>query len=714
MSECGTTCLAMIFKYYGLYNAQAVLRELGHVTAEGTDLYALSEVAELFGFNADGYQLGYDELLEISLPCIAHYEGNHFIVIYKINKDHVWVVDPGYGKYKFDRKEFEAKWNGIILTLEPTENVFKNKDAIDLVEKFRKKEKNVLQQFYLSILYPFKKVLFEILLATFLLQLMGLALPFFTQSIIDKVLVYQDRQMLFAILMGMMGVFFLQLMLTYVRNILLTQFSVEFELNFFSKFFYHLLHLRQPYFDKHRREDFIQRFQENLKIRSVFSSSVLQSFLDLLFVVNFIVVLFYYNGLLATVALVFVILFITITILFTPKLRQMEAHIFNENIKTMGSFLDTLMGMQTVKLLHIEKLKFWEWKNNYRRALNKVFSNAQVHMFLTSTLKVLALLSQITVYFMGAYLAFNNTLSIGQYIAFISIYGILLSSVNSVSSLWFMFTEISVTYSRLNDVFIQETEETNILEQATVIHQPVIELKDLSFTYSENSNEYVLKNVSTTINYGQRVGIVGRNGSGKSTVVKMLVKMYPNYKGNIFFNNNELRNIHPVYLRKKVFMIPQDVYLFGGTIKDNILYANPNASIEDVIKASKLADLHGFVSGLFLGYNYKIGEGGANLSGGQKLKVGFARLFLCDPEVIILDEASSALDVETEQRIMQNVYEHFKGKTIISIAHRLNTLKNADKIIVIDKGSIMEQGTHQALLDNKGLYYQFMKTFLDF
>ena len=272
MTECGTTCLSMIFKYYGLYNVQTLLRDLGHVSREGTDLYTLSELAQLFGCNADGYELSYESLSKLPFPAIAHYDGNHFVVILKVTDDHILLADPAYGKDKLTREEFEAKWNGVAMTVEPTLAVFKNPDVMELVEAQQEKEKNVLKNFYLSLLYPFKPVIAEILVASFILQILVLALPFFTQVILDQVLVHRDRRLLFAILVGMILIVLTQVMLIYVRNILLTQFKVRFELDFFSKFFQHLIRLKQSYFDAHKREDFIHRFQENLKIRDFLRS----------------------------------------------------------------------------------------------------------------------------------------------------------------------------------------------------------------------------------------------------------------------------------------------------------------------------------------------------------------------------------------------------------------------------------------------------------
>ncbi len=714
MTECGTTCLAMILKYHGLYNLQPTLRRLGHVSAEGTDLFTLSELAETFGFTADGYELGYDQLRELPLPCIAHYEGNHFVVIESVGADHVGIVDPAYGRDRLARADFESRWNGIVLTLEPTPAVHDNPDVDDLIAAQRERQRTLRSRFYLALLRPFRAVLGEILLASFVLQLLALALPFFTQVILDKALVYQDRTLLYAILGGMVLVLLTQILLTYVRNLLLTQFKVRFELDFFSQFFRHLISLPQRYFDAYKREDFINRFQENLKVRNAFSPSILQAFIDLLFVVNALIIFFFYNLLLAVIAAAFIGFVVLVTIFFTPRLKRLENKIFAENLKTMGSFLDTLLGIQTVKLLGLERLKLQEWKNRYKRALNKVLETEQTHIGLQSLLKSAFFLSQVGIYWIGAYLTFTGAMTIGQYVAFIAIFTLAMTALDNVSGLWFLVTELAITYERLNDVFMEEPETADLLEQHTQVPPGPLVLTNLHFAYPQAPDRPILQGIDLTIEPGERVALIGRNGSGKTTLAKLLAGLYHDYDGTITLGGVELRRLHPRALRRTVAMVPQQVHLFDGTFKDNIRYGNPEASMDDIVRAAELAGLHEDVQQLYLGYNTMIGESGSALSGGQRLKIAFARLFLADPDVIILDEASSALDPEAERLVMRNVETHFAGKTILSIAHRLRTVRDADRILVMDRGRIVEDGRHEDLLQREGLYYSLMQTYLNF
>ncbi|MFM9950283.1 MAG: peptidase domain-containing ABC transporter [Saprospiraceae bacterium] len=715
MMECGPTCLAMIFKYYGYYNIQSLLSKLTEANTAGVNLYSMAEVAEQFGFQADAYEMEYENFAEIKMPCIAHYSGIHFIVVYHVTDETVWVADPAFGKDKIKKADFLKKWNGITLAIEPTPAIFKNKDLEETVREYREHRKSLYNRFYQPVFASLRAVIWQILLASAVLQALGLAIPFFTQTIVDSVLVNQNKKMLMVILLGMFAVFATQVLLLYARNILLVHARVHFELDFFSRFFKHFISLTQKYYDNNKREDFMARFQENITIRQLVNPSVIESVVDLLFVLFYVPVLLIYNLKLGLVALAFVLLYALITLYYTPKIRALAYKVFYHNLATLGDFLDTLLGMQSVKLLAIENFKFWQWKNKYKRTLNVVMEAEQQSALLHSVQRSIYYVSQVGIFWIGAYMTFNNEITIGQYLAITAIFIIVLNALNNLSMIWYNLTELSVSVSRLNDVLVQEEENTSVLDQANDFQCFPLRVSGLNFKYNKSQESYVLNNLNFNIREGEHIGIAGRNGSGKTTLVKMFLNLYPEYEGSIAFGATDMRRINPAALRKKVFLFPQDIYVFNGSIKENILYGNLNADMDDVIRAAKLADLHDFVAAQYLGYNYKIGDYGANLSGGQQLKLGFARLFLSNPDLIILDEASSMLDVESEQKIMANLKAHFKEKTIISIAHRMQTLKNADRIWVIDEGQIVEEGPHAELMQREdGLYHKFMKTYVDF
>lgn len=715
MMECGTTCLAMIFKYYGYYDIRRFLTDQAEVNLEGTDLYTLSQLAQQFGFEADGYQMRFEDMLQVQLPFIAHYDGNHFVVVYKVTERKVWVADPATGKYQYSRGEFESKWNGIGLILEPTKELFKHNEITELVEANRAQSKSLFKKFYLtSLLGTSRRNLWAVLIGSIVIMLLELALPVFTQTIIDRVLVSENVKLLYAILVAIAVLFAGQVVLRHGRSQLLMQFRTEFERSFFSKFFRHFINLQQRYFDRHKREDFINRFQENLKIRQSLAPAVVQSLLDFLFSFILLGVLIYYHTALGLMACGFFVVFLVFTILVNPTMRRLNEQSFTENLKSMGLFVDTLLGIQSARLLGVQYLKYHKWRNQYTKALNKELKTANSFIQYSSIYGAVSLTGQALIYWYGAYLTFNEVLTIGAYIAFTAIFMKVFDYLGNIVTLQYQLVNLNVSFQKLNDVFSQPTVD----QEERVLHLPAeplgIEIRDLSFRYQQNQMHLTLDRVSLQIAPGQFVGIVGRNGSGKSTLIKIISRLYDHYEGSITINGVDHLQINEGILRKRVAVIPQEVYAFDGTLRENILYGNIEATEEQLFDALEKADLLEFVKSQYLGLNLKIGENGIKLSGGEQLKLAFARLFVSNPELIILDEASSALDVETEQKIMGHIRTHFQGKTIISIAHRLHTLRDADQIIVLDKGKLMEQGKHEDLMASQQLYYQFIKTYVNF
>ncbi len=713
--DCGPTCLAMIFRHHGARNTQNLLAKLSEVTTEGTSLYDLMEVSESFGFKAESYELDYDYLQQIQLPCIAHYGGQHFVVVYEATDTHVRIADPAFGKARYTKEEFCNKWGGIVLELKPTDEFHTNTDLDEAVQAHEQKKKSVFRQLYLPILKEGKWVLGEIFLFSLVLELVGLVLPLFTQTMLDSVLINQNKKLLVGILAGLMLVFVVQVVLTYARSMLMMHYRFRFETEFMGKFFERLISLKQKYYDSRKREEFMARFQEGIGIRQLTNPIIIQQFLDVFFMLIYFPILFSFNTQLGSIALGCFLAYGLTTVYFMPIVKNLRSKVYHKNQASLGGFLDTVLGIKTVKLLSVEKYKLVRWKQLHRESINSVMADEQKQILINSVQRLIFIFSQIAVYWVGAYQIFTGQLTIGQYMAFTAIFMILMNSVNSVSILWIMVTQLSVSFEKVAEIFLEDQEEADVQRQSTRFSGKSIRFDNVSFRYHQKDANYVLKNLNCEIRQGERIGIVGRNGTGKSTFVKLLMNLYPDYEGQIWCDDTELRNIHPKTLRKHVHLFPQDTYIFNDTIKENIRCANLSASMERIAEATKLADLHPYVKSNHLGFNHMIGSFGANMSGGQVLKIGFARLFVADqPDIIILDEASSALDVETERRILDNVYERFKGKTIISIAHRLHTLKNVDRILVFDGGTIAEQGKHEELIDKQGIYYNFIKTYIDY
>lgn len=702
----------MILQYYGIENVQAALRELAGVWAYGTDLLTLARTAERFGFRAEGVRMKYEHLQHVPLPLIAHYRGNHFVVVHRATSTHVWIADPAIGKEKLTRDEFLSRWNGIALILEPPPRLEPHADVLDVIEHYRRQQQTFGQLLRRIVVERFRRPLIDILIASLLLAGLGLSLPLFTQAIIDNVLVLRNNALLVALAVAMTIIVAMQLVLAYVRQLLVAQTRIEFEYEFFARFFERMIHLGQRYFDSHKREDFIQRFQENIKLRSILSSGTIHAMLDAVLVVVLTPVLWFYHAGLAAIATAAVVLFVLTTIGFTPRLRTLQNKVFAENARTMGAFLDTLLGITTIKLLVAELPRLWQWRGIYKHALNNVHRTMTTQARMSTVLRSLVVIGQVAIYWIGAWVTAEGAMSVGQYVAFIAIFGIVLSASNSIGELWVALTELGVTFARLGDVLLQDPEITPDGHLQPMPPSADITLLNVTFAYTPQSLP-VLRDVTVSIPEGSRIGIIGRNGSGKTTLVKLLVRLYDDYSGSITIGGVELRSIHPTELRKHVVMLPQEPYIFDGTIAENIALAKPDVTMEEIVWASQQAELHADVQRFYLGYHQRVGHSGAQLSGGQRLKIALARLFLTDARIVILDEASSALDAVSEERIMRNLYEHFAGRTIISIAHRMTTLQHVERILVLDRGELIEEGTHEELYRRQGLYYQFLRTYVE-
>jgi ATP-binding cassette subfamily B protein len=717
--ESGMTCLAMIFKHYGLYNSRHLFNQLSDADTQGCTLYLLQQISEMFGFKTDNYQTNYENLEKLSFPCVAHYQGSHFVVIYGYSAKSVEVANPlSNGKETISKEEFLKLWNGSIVTFKATKDLKSNQNALELAAKHKIHYKDVVKHYYYDILYNMRGLGIQLLLATFTLEFLSLALPFFTQIIVDKAIVYQNRKLLFAVLAGMLLVLVAQVTLTHARNTLLAQFKAQFEFDFFSRFFEHFIHLRQKFFDQNKREDLINRFKESAYIRQALSPSSAQATMETVMMFIYSVVLYLYHPFLAFIANFFMVACLVSLFVISQKRNVFIDKIFTENGKSMGEFIDALSGIQNLKLLSVEHIRMWRWGSQYRKNMNVVLDLEYLDNFLVTMMRTSYFTSLVAVYWYGAYLTFENEMTIGQYVAFNSIFFFIMNNLNKTIILATVFGQLKMILKKLNEILIQPREEQDLQLEQTEIIKPTITLDKVSFgyvnKYAAEEKKLILDNISLTIPYGNYVGIVGRNGSGKTTFVKLLAKLYDDFEGTISLNGIPIQKLHTYFYRRKVVTIPQQVHIFNDTIKNNILYGNPEATMEQVIEAAKLADIHDYIISNTLNYNTRVGESGVKLSGGQQLKIAFARLFLMNPEIIILDEASSALDVETEQKIIYNLQRHFKGKTIISIAHRLNTLVSADMLLVIDKGKLVEQGTHAELIGKDGIYAQFMKTYVNF
>jgi len=694
---CGTTCLMMIAKYYGKDFSSSRLRELAHVDLSGSSLANLASTAEQLGFSTRGLKIDYDTMMSVHHPCIVHWQGYHYIVVYKINESHVWVSDPALGLRKYTKDYFTGNWNGITLTLEPTP-----------VFETQKEDTSSLKNF-LQFIIPYKQLLLEIFAASLLLNLFGLATPIFTQNVIDKVIAHSNVTMLNIMIIGMLIVLIFRIMVSVLRQYLIVHTSMKIDLRMLVTFYKHMLALPLGYFKVRKIGDFITRFGENMKIRNFMTNIALTLVLDTILISIYITLMFYYNAQMAGLTLLFIPVFIVITLVFTPLLKRLNIDSFAAGVESKSHLLESISAIDTVKAMNIEYQTRWKWEDKFIKSLNIDFKLYMTTMYFNSLGDFIGTISSTVILWFGALKVMEGVLSVGELMAFMSLMGSVISPINRIIMAWDDVQQTLVSVDRLNDVFTAEPEFPKSMEDASGVvlteARGEIDFKDVYFRYGGADDAYILSNINLKIAPGQKVAIVGRSGSGKTTLVKLFARFYDVTEGNITIDDFNIKNINLSNLRRIVGFVLQESFLFNCTIRENISLGDPAETLEKVIEAAKLANAHDFISDFALGYETKVGESGLQLSGGQKQRVAIARVLYANPKIIVFDEATSSLDTESERAIQKNMDAILSDKTAIIIAHRLSTVKNADNIFVLDNGEIVEQGTHEELMDKRGLYH---------
>ncbi len=692
-ADCGAACLRMIGLFWGKRLDINQLREQIGVGRNGASLRSLAAAAETLGFQSRPVRASFDRMVTQPHPWIAHWQGDHYVVVYKVTPQKVVVADPAMGIRRLKPAEFQKNWTSYALLLEPTPRFKETPESKSSLWRF------------LGLLWPYRNTMAQILLMTFLLQILGLVTPLFTQIILDKVVVQKSQVALnvFSIGLILFGVW--QVGLSAFRQYLLDYFSNRLDLTMISGFINHALTLPLGFFEMRHVGDLITRVQENRKIQAFLTRQALSVWLDTLMVFVYLGLMFYYNAQLTLLVLALIPPFVLLTVGSTPFLRRISREIFNREAAATSTLVETFSGIATVKSAAAERDLRWLWEDRFTATLNSVFKGQKLANGLSSVGSLFNTLGSTALLWYGANLVIQEQLTIGQFVAFNMLVGNVIGPVLRFVGLWDEFQEVVVSVERLNDVF-EATPETPSPEQG--IQLPFLHghlcFENVTFRYNKDAETNTLQNLSFEIQPGQVVAIVGRSGSGKSTLAKLIQGLYKPDKGRILLDDYDLAQVSPVSLRRQIGVVPQECFLFSGTIRENITLFQPQYNLEQVIEVAQLAEAHAFIQEFPLGYETKVGERGANLSGGQRQRIAIARALLHNPQFLILDEATSSLDTESERRFQQNLQEVRQGRTMLVIAHRLSTVRDADQILVLDRGVLAEQGTHAELIKRKGLY----------
>ena len=694
-TDCGAACLAMILRYYGKHVSINRLRDLANVSREGATLYSVAEAAETLGFHSRGIRASYEHLEKVETPAIAHWEGFHYIVLYEATPDRVVVADPAMGLRRLTREEFLKGWTGYLLLLQPTQK-------LEGVEE----SKTTFGRF-LPLIKPYRKFLLEILLASLVVQLFGLASPIFTQVIVDKVLVHKNVSMLNLMLVGMLIIAIFQTATTALRYYLLVHTTRRIDMQMVVDFYRHILSLPVRYFEERKVGDILKRFNENARIREFLTGRSLGVVLDCMMIVVYLALMFYYNAKLTLAALLFMPGYAALTLGMTPILKRQNREAFEKSAEADSHMVESVTGVGTVKATASERRIRWKLEGLMVKALNVQFRSALTGMTAFSLGNILQTLNTVFLFWFGAHLVISGELSVGQLVAFNVLVGSVTHPILNLIDLWREFQEINVALERLNDVFDAKPEE-DPTKQALIRMPPMrghVKFDNVTFRYPTRGDKNALQNVALEIYPGQTVALVGRSGAGKSTFANLLLRLHEPNEGRIFIDGYDLRQVSITSLRSQIGVVPQEVFLFSGTIRENIAFGDPDAPLAEVVGAAMLAGAHEFISELPLGYETKIGERGQSLSGGQKQRIAIARALFKKPRILVFDEATSALDTESERAIQQNLDSILKDRTTLIIAHRLSTVRNADLIVVMDRGAVVEVGNHYSLMEQKGMYY---------
>lgn len=662
------------------------------LTNDEPDIRQLIRIAKEEGFKAKLKRLTLENLEKYPLPAIAQFNSKKYVTIVKYDseKKELLLYDKENNQpyiKKFD--EFKNEVNNEIIILKH--------------KTFNEQIRFGFMWFYNQIM-NYKKIVGEILLASFVIQLFGLVTPLFTQVILDKVLVHQSLSTLNVIAVAFMAVIIFELLLNLVRNYIFIHTTSKIDAKLGSKLFFHLISLPLVYFEHRKVGNIIARVRELDQIREFIANKSVTVILDVLFSFVFVIMMFIYSVKLAFIAIGFVSVIALLYFFITPELRRRLEEKFQMGAASNSYLVESVTGMQTVKSLAIEGSMQKRWEDNLANYVQSGFKLTNLSNNLSGFTTMFQKLMTLSILYFGVDLVIGQQLSVGQLIAFQMFANQFSGPIIRLVGLWNEFQQTLLSVDRLGDILNTPTENVNKKAISLPKLHGEVRFEDICFQYNPNSPQ-VLNNFTLKVNPGESVGLVGRSGSGKSTLTKLIQRLYIASKGAIYIDGVDIRHMNPVWLRQNIGVVLQDNYLFSGSIKENIEYAMPGAPIERIIQVSKIAGADEFISELPEGYDTLVGERGSSLSGGQKQRVAIARALLSNPKILIFDEATSALDYESEKIIQNNMQNIKKGRTMFVVAHRLSTVKDCDKIVVMDKGNIVELGNHDELMNKKAYYY---------
>lgn len=703
ITDCGAACLATISKQFGFKTSISKIREVAGTDKQGTNAYGVIKAAEQLGFSAKGVKGDKNAFFsEFPLPCIAHVivDGNllHYVVIHKISKNEVLIADPGKGLVKLSPEEFfgekaeEGKppiyqWSGVLILLVPNQSFEKGDETKGLFQRF------------IHLLLPQKRLIIHVFTVSMLITVFGILGSFYFKILLDDILSAGLLKTLHILSIGVILLNLFKVLLSAFRSHLLLYLSQKLDIALLLGYYRHVLELPMNFFGTRKVGEIISRFNDASKVRDAISGATLTIMIDTIMVIVGGIILYSQNAYMFGITLIVVLFYFIIVIGFNKWYKKLNQVQMENNAQLTSYMVESLNGIQTVKAYNAERKVNLETETKFIRLLRSVFKLSWVSNLQGSLVGFVELTGGVVILWVGAYHVIKGNLSIGQLITYNSLLAYFLEPVKNLINLQPQMQTALVAADRLGEILDLEPERAKEEEKKLSPNSISgdITIKNVTFRYG--TRRPVLENIEMNIKQGERIALVGESGSGKTTLSKLLLNLYSPEEGEVLINGNNLKDIKLESLRERIAYIPQETFLFSGSIMENLTLGIEDITVEDVIEASKKAQAHEFINELPLRYETRLEENGSNLSGGQRQRLAIARAILKKPDILILDEATSNLDSITERAIEKTIEEYSMGMTTIIIAHRLSTIKRCNKIYVMEKGRIVEEGSHEELIE---------------
>ena len=712
--QCGLACMAMICYHWGQEYSVKFLNKFCTASKDGVSFKGLSDLSDTLGLHCISGKVSIQELRECPLPAILHWNQNHFIVLYKIKNNKFYIADPSKGKLVHNETEFsqhfisltsDNKEKGLAMFFEPTEKfgVIKD-DTINNERNFK---------FLSKYIFKHKLYFIQIILGMIFACCMQLLFPFLTQSIVDTGIHTKNIGLIWLILIGELTIVIGRTITDVIRNWLLLHISMRINISIVSDFFIKLLKLPMAFFDTKLMGDIFQRISDHDRIQKFLTSQILKISFAVLSFFIFGIVLCYYN---ITVFLIFLIgsfLYATWITLFLRKRRKIDYNLFEQQAANQNRTYQFITGIQEIKLQNCEIRRRLEWEDTQADLFKVQMDSLKLQLQQESGGIFINEIKNIVITVITATCVISGDISLGMMLAVQYIIGQLNSPIEQVVAFIYSLQDVKISLERINEIHNAENEDNHIKNNITNLSDKTITIKNLSFSYDPHAITKTLDNITLNIPSGKITAIVGSSGSGKTTLIKLILGYYSNISGSILIQNQDIRNINLKDWRSHCGVVMQDGVIFSESIARNIAVEDGDIDYTRLEYAAQIANIHDYIMSLPLKYNTQIGRDGMGLSQGQKQRILIARAVYKNPDFIFLDEATNALDAKNEKIIVENLNKFYSGKTVVVVAHRLSTVKNADQIIVIDEGKVVESGEHYSLIAQKGKYYNLIHNQLE-